>query len=112
MSNPPFVLSRVTRARARLTLLAVGGVVAAAALSGCSAPSTTVGEAYPQASRDAFLSSCVAGGSTQEFCECALEALEENISFARFSEIDAATANGTVSEEDNALLGEVIQGCI
>ena len=58
---------------------------------------TSAPQEYTEALRSSFINSCVAGSSggtgsaqqVQDFCECAMTEIEENIPFARFVEADA-----------------------
>lgn len=54
----------------------------------------TVGAAYPQDTRDAFLKSCQGAGSKQEFCVCVFEKVQAKYSYDSFKRIEEAMLDG------------------
>lgn len=71
-------------------------------------PADSGGDAYPQDVIDNFNSSCTGAGSPASFCNCVIDALQTNVPYDRFVEIDQQLAedpNNIPSELTDAATG-------
>ncbi|HET6949845.1 MAG TPA: hypothetical protein VFI47_05705 [Acidimicrobiales bacterium] len=101
MTLPP---ARAVRARA--VPVAVVAAVLAAAPAACGGGQASRG--YADDLRDDFVAACAAGAST-DVCRCLYDALEENVPFERFEEIDRQ-----IREDPTAIPPDVVElaaGC-
>ena len=99
----------------------IAALVLVAALAGCGggddvggegagggATSTEGQNAYPQESIDAFMSSCMDAGGTESECRCAIDSLQEQVSFEEFERIDEAAREGRPTPK---IVRDVIEEC-
>src|SRR4051812_11049664 len=77
--------------------ISIGLVAAACALGGCGGDDSGGGgnNGYPKTAETNFLNSCSAqAGATKAKCQCALDKIEQKISFDEFKKADAALREG------------------
>ncbi len=65
---------------------------------------------YPPAVEANFTSSCLANGSTEDWCRCALDTFESELSLAEFITVEAElNSTGTISDPTISALFEAVQ---
>jgi outer membrane PBP1 activator LpoA protein len=98
--------------RASRTAVALAAVALALVLAACGKDAGGPVSKYPKAAEQQFLKECKRTSGRADACSCALEKLEQTVSYAEFKKADAAIrAGGKASGDTAKKISEATTSC-
>jgi hypothetical protein len=92
----------------RITLIALNMITAA-----CSMMVDKNSHDYPQASKDAFIASCMARSSGQQAaCSCMLGKVQEHYTYGQMADLEEKMKAGQTSQEDTEFMKSAMRSCV
>lgn len=92
----------------------IAAIVACLSLSACGSLFVDKNtHDYPQASKDAFIASCIKNsGGKQDACNCMLAKVEERYTYGEMADLEEKIKSGQQSQEFTDFMTGVAQSCV